>query len=217
MSITLTAQKRDLLGKKVRQLRKNGLIPAELFGPKTKNQHLSVPEKEFSRAFKEAGTNTVVDIAIEGEKEPVSVFIYDVQTDTITKRPLHIDLYQVRKDVKSHATVPLVFIGTAPIEKKDCIVVHVVDELVVEAFPQDMPHEITVDVSLLQNEGDVITLKDLKLPKHIDIDAEPDLVIVTTEAKRAEEKAEAPATETEATATAETAKETSAEEDESGD
>ncbi len=210
MSITLTAQKRDILGKRVKRLRKEGLVPAELFGPETENRHLSISEKEFNRVFREAGTNTIVDVVLEGEKEPVSVFIYDAQLDALSKRPLHVDLYHVSKTVKTHALVPVVFRGEAPAEKKDCIIVHVTGELHVEAFPQDMPHEFSVDVSSLENEGDTVTLKDLDIPANVEVEAEPDLVIAIAEAKRAEE-VETPAVAAEEMLSKEDVKETSEE------
>ena len=153
--LTLSAQKRGTLGKQVKHLRKEGLIPAELFGPKTENKHLAIPAKEFHKVFKEAGHNTVVELKIEGQKESTPIFIQEVQTHPLSGEPLHINCYHVHKDIRTHASVPLVFTGTAPAEKKECIVVQVTDKLEVEALPQDIPHEIKVDIGALKEEGDL--------------------------------------------------------------
>ncbi len=200
--ITLSAQKRTVTGRKVRTLRKEGFVPAELFGPRTENQHLALPVKEFRRAFKEAGMNTVLELSIEGEKKPVQILIYDIHTHPITQEVLNVDCYHVHEDIKLHTDVPLTFTGVSPAEKIGCIVVRVVDKLEVEALPKDIPHEITVDVSRLEKGGDVIALKDLTIPPSVTVKADPKLVIAIVETQREEEVA--PAAPAEATVAPET-------------
>ena len=205
--ITLSAQKRTVTGRKVKALRKEGFVPAELFGPRTENQHLALPVKEFRRAFKEAGTSTVVELSIEGEKKPVQILIYDVHTHPITQEVLNVDCYHVHEDIKLHTDVPLIFTGISPAEKIGCIVVRVVDKLEVEALPKDIPHEITVDISRLEKGGDIIALKDLLIPPSVTVKADPKLVIAIVETQREEEVAPAApaAAETAAPAPAEEA------------
>src|SRR3989344_1996337 len=105
----LVAQKREKLGKASKALRGEGLIPAEIYGFGIQNEHISVNSKEFAKVFKEAGENTVVNLVIDGNKQPA--LVQDVQRDRITHDVTHIDFYKVRMDKAVRANIPLKFIG----------------------------------------------------------------------------------------------------------
>ncbi len=186
-----TAQ-RTTLGKKTKNLRKEGLIPAELFGPGSENKHLSVPEKVFVNVFKEAGKSTIIDLEIEGESKAVPVLIHNVQIHPLTRKPLAIDFYRVRADTKIHTEVPIEFTGIAPIISEGFVVVKALNEIEIEAFPQHIPHTIEVDLSKLKQEGDTLYVKDLTLPKNIELITLSDTAVATT-SKKQEEEEETPA------------------------
>ena len=95
----LTAQKRELTGKKVSAMRAEGFVPAELYGRGLQNVHLNVSSKEFKKVFQEAGESSVVTLSVDSEKLPV--LIYDVQYHPVSGDVAHVDFYQVRMDEKN--------------------------------------------------------------------------------------------------------------------
>jgi len=162
--IPLTAQKRTILGRKVKNLRKDGLIPAHVFGHKVKTEHIQVKVGDFAKVFEKAGETGIVDLAIDSQKKPV--LIRNVQVHPVTDEPLHIDFYQVNLAEKVKVNVPLEVVGEAPaVEKKIGLLLTPVSEIEVEALPADLPEKIEVDVSKLENVGDEIKIKDLKVDR----------------------------------------------------
>lgn len=190
----LTAQTRAITSKKAKALRKEGFIPAELYGHGIKNTHLSVPVKEFNKVFKEAGENTVVTLLVgEGtSKAKHPVLIYDVQKNYLTSEVDHVDFYEVKMDEKLKAKVPLEFVGEAPaVREKGAVINKAMLEIEVEAFPQDLPHRLTVDISVLDDIGKTIYVKDLIVPKGVEIMVDGETAIVTAAEPMKEEVVEA--------------------------
>ncbi|HUC31301.1 MAG TPA: 50S ribosomal protein L25, partial [Candidatus Paceibacterota bacterium] len=162
----LAVKTRDVLGKKVKALRKEGLIPAELYGHGFENIHLALPAKEFNKVLKAAGATTVVTLLLG--KETKSAMIHEVARHSVTSEIIHVDLHQVRMDELVKAHVPLEFLGEAPAVKAFAAVVNKsMSEIEVEAFPQDLPHSIAVDLSVLDELDKTIYVKDLKRPKGV--------------------------------------------------
>lgn len=183
----LTAQKREAFGREAGALRSEGVLPAELYGHGSENMHLSVMIKEFSRVFKEAGENTVVEIVVDGKKHPA--LIYDVQFHPVTDEVLHADFYEVRMDEKIKANVPLSFIGDAPaVKEKAGVLVKAMHEVEVEALPGDLPHDIKVDLSALDDIGKSIHVGDLTALKGVELLVESETVVVTVTAQMTEEE-----------------------------
>jgi len=183
----LTVQKREKLGRGVKKLRREGLVPAELYGKGLENLHLSVPLKEFRKVFKEAGENTVVQVLLDGQKHPV--LIQDVSYNPVTDEMESVDLYQVRMDEKLKVGVPLEFVGVAPaVKEKNGLLVKALQEVEVEALPTDLPHHLTVDISKLADIGQSIYVKDLAVPEGVKVLVSLDTVVVTATAKVTEEE-----------------------------
>lgn len=183
----LAVKTREVTGKKVQALRAEGLVPAELYGHGVKNVHLSVPVKDFNKVFKEAGTNTIVTLVLEKEKKPV--LIYEVKRDYVSGDVEHVDFYQVKMTEKLSAMVPIEYVGDAPaIKEKGAVLTKSITEIEVEALPQDLPHRITVDLSTLDDLNKSIYVRDLKLPKGVEIliDGNTALVTATPPAKEEE-------------------------------
>lgn len=186
----LSATTREIFGKKVKTLRREGLIPAELYGRGVKNTHLSVPAKEFNKVFKEAGTNTVVHLAVGGKKHPA--LIYDVVRDYLTSDIAHIDFYEVRMNEAIKAKVPLEFMGEAPaVKEKGAVLNKAMSEIEVEALPGDLPHRFEVDLSVLNDLDKSIYVKDLAVPKGVKVLVDPETVVATATPPAAEEVVEA--------------------------
>ncbi len=194
----LSVQKRDIVGKKVRALRKEGLIPAELYGHGLENVHLSLPGKEFHKVLKDAGSTTVVNLLIGKEKK--LAMIHDVVRDAVSGSIIHVDLHQVRMDELVKAHVPIEFTGDAPAVKAHGAVINKsLTEIEVEAFPQDMPHRITVDLAPLDEIDKTIYVKDIVSPKGVKFLADDEMPVATATPPAAEEPV-APAAEADVSA-----------------
>ncbi len=189
----LTVQKREIIGKTVKLLRRKGFIPAELYGHGLENIHLSVPAKEFSKLFKEAGESTIINLNLENKKLPV--LIHDVSVDHLSDRISHIDFYQIRMGEKITISVPLEFIGEAPaVREKEGILVRAMQEVEVEALPADLPRSIEVNLDELSEIGMSIYVKDLRVAKGVEILVEPETVVATVTEPVKEEVEEKPIT-----------------------
>ncbi len=159
--IELNAQKREVVGGGLNKLRKNGYVPAILYGKNQEPLTLQVFAKDFNKALKMAGESTLIYLSVNNEVHPT--IIHDVARDPVSEDILHTDFYKVSLDEKITTDVPVVFVGESPAVKElGGIFVRNVNELEIEALPQNLPHELTIDISVLKNFGDKITIKDLK-------------------------------------------------------
>src|SRR3989338_3344182 len=187
--IELNAQKREVLGSKVKQLRKSGYVPAVLYGKGQESIPLQVPVKDFKKAFESAGESTLIFINVDGKSYPT--IIHDIARDAISDSVIHADFYKVNLDEKIKAKVAVVFQGESPAVKDlGGIFVRNINEIEIEAFPQDLPHEITVDISSLKNMGDQILVKDLKLDAKLKVMAEAEEIIATAQEPMSEAELE---------------------------
>ncbi len=178
---------REKFGKAVKTLRNEGLVPAELYGHGSENLHLSVPIKDFTKIFKEAGTSTVVTLTIDKTKTPA--LIHKIQYDFLSGAVAHIDFYQVRMDEVIVAKVPVEFVGESKAEKEfQAMITKSLDELEVEALPGDLPHSFTVDISALDELNKSIYVKDIALPKGVKMLVDLEMVIATATPPRVEEE-----------------------------
>ncbi len=174
----LAVTKREKFGKHTKALRKEGLIPAELYGHGVANLHLSVPVKEFAKVFKEAGESTVVTLLTEAGKKPA--LIHEVVRDALTSEVAHVDFYEVRMDEKIKTHVPLVFTGEAPaVKEKAAILNKSMSEIEVEALPNDLPHEFTVNLALLTDIDKSVYVRDLVVPAGVKVLVAENTPIVT--------------------------------------
>lgn len=181
----LKADKRETFGKKLKALRETGKMPAVLYGPKEENTSLLLDTKEFSKVLKAAGESTVVTIETpDGNKD---VLIYSVDFHPVSGLPIHTDLYAVDKTKKVTVQVPIEFVGLAPaIKELGGILVKVLYEIEVEALPQDLPHDIQVDVSSLVALDSQILVKDIVAPKGVEFLLEPEEVIAAIDVAKEE-------------------------------
>ncbi|OHA62056.1 MAG: hypothetical protein A2748_00280 [Candidatus Wildermuthbacteria bacterium RIFCSPHIGHO2_01_FULL_45_20] len=157
--LTLTSQQRTPK-QNVAQIRKAGFIPAVLYGPSTAPISLQVEQKAFGKVYQEAGESALITLEIGGESAPV--LVRDIQLHPMRSQILHIDFYQPRLDEAIEITVPLVFMGeSAAVKDLGGTLIRNLQEVDVRALPQDLPHEIKVDISKLATFEDYITIKDL--------------------------------------------------------
>src|SRR3989344_5191172 len=196
-TVALKAEKRTVLGRKVKGLRKQGIIPAHVFGHKVKTEHVQVHASEFLKVFEKTGETGIIDLAVDSQKKPV--LVKNVQVHPVTDTPLHIDFYQVNLSEKVKVNVPIEIVGESPaVHKKIGVLLTPVAEVEVEALPADLPENIEVDVAKLENVGEEIKVKDLKVNRaKVTINADEEIVVaqigelVTKEMEAVEAEVEA--------------------------
>lgn len=186
--IKLQATTRDVKGKKPAALRNEGLVPVILYGKGKDNLTLSVNKKEFDRAYKMSGGSTIVQVVVDGEKTK-NVLIKDVDKHPVNSDILHADFYQVSMKEKITAQIPLTFVGDskAVIDLSGSLITNK-SEVEVECLPADLPHEIEVDISVLEDFESVIHLKDIKMPEGVELKDDPEETVVFVEQPRSEEE-----------------------------
>lgn len=182
----LQATTRTVTGKAVKQLRRDGKLPAVVYGHNRASLSLLLDTLTFAKLYREAGTSTLVDLTINSEKS-VKVLIQEVKEHPIRRTPQHADFYVVNLKEKLRTSIGLTFTGTADaVEILEGSINHVKDEVEVECYPQDLVAEILVDISSLKTFDDVIRISDLTLPKGIEILDEAEEVIASVTEPRSE-------------------------------
>ncbi len=172
-------------------IRRSGNIPAILYGHGIDPQNMEVEHRAFNKLFSAAGYTTMLTLSLaDGKEHPV--FIRDVQVHPLKNTITHIDFYQVRMDEAISANVPLKFVGEAPaVKNMSGVFVRNMDELEVEALPKDLPHDIEVDISSLDNFDAVIHVSDIKLPEGVTTHKEGTEVVALVQPPRSEQEIEA--------------------------
>lgn len=174
---TLKVTKREVLGKNVKKLRREGILPANIYGPKTESTSVQLSYDDFIAVYKEAGETSLVDIELNGKKNPV--LIHNVQMDYLTHLPLHADFFQVNLKEKVSTFVPVVMVGEAKAVTDNLgLMLQNMDEVLVEALPTDLPEKIEVDVTSLSEVGNQILVEQLKVPAGVEIVSEPSATVV---------------------------------------
>ena len=186
----LSAVLREEAGKGLEQLRKDDMVPAVLYGRKIDPKNIALSYLEFSKAYKQAGENTIIELSI-GEGKSVNVLIHDVQMSPLKNRFMHADFFQVRMDEEIETHVPLVFIGESPaVREMGGMLMKSIEELPVKTLPSDLPHSLEVDLSTLLTFEDHITVADIKVSDKVKIDADPNMVIASVIPPRTEAEME---------------------------
>ena len=194
---TLKAEKRKIFGRKIKSLRREGILPANIYGKKVKSLAIQFPQKGFNEVYKEIGETGILEIMIGKEKKPV--LVHNVQVDPVTDVPLHVDFLQINLKEKVTADVPIELIGESPAEKRGLgTVVQYLNEIEVEALPAKLPEKFEVDLSGLKEVDDSTMVKDLKVDtKTVEIKTDIEQMIVKVEPPQKEEEVIAPPAEEE--------------------
>jgi large subunit ribosomal protein L25 len=171
----LKAEKRKVLGKHVKKLRREGILPANVYGKSIKSESLQVSQVDFDKVYKEAGETGLVDLEFDGKSIPV--LIHNV-TSNFRGLVLHADFFQVNLKEKVKAMVPIETIGEpkAVIDKIG-LLMNILSEIEVEALPEELPEKIKVSVEHLANIDDQITVADLKIPEGVEVLTEKEQVV----------------------------------------
>ncbi len=190
--LSLAIEKRDMKNS-ADVIRKSGKMPAVFYGPKEVSTPVVVSMIEFKKVWKEAGESSVI-ILKDSKGNEHEVLIHDTDVHPLSGEPRHADFYVIEKGKKVKVAIPLVFDGVSPaVKDKGGILVKVRRDIDIEAAPRDLPRDIRVDISKLVEFADVIHVKDLHIPKGVEVKISPDEIVASVyEAK--EEVVEAPTT-----------------------
>ncbi len=184
----LKAEKRVLLGSKVKKLRRLGTIPANVFGHTIVSQAIQVSEVEFNRVYKQAGETSLIWIKIEGEDKERPTLVKALTNNPITGQKYHIDFHQVNLKEKVTANIPVELVGEAQMVKDGQAIIDLnLHEIEVEALPTDLPESIDFDISLLKEIGDSLKVGDVKLSSEVTVLTDSEMTVVALGALQKEE------------------------------
>lgn len=167
--------KREVVGRKAKNLRAQNLVPANIYGPSRESVNVSMTPKEFKKAFTEAGYNKLIDAEIEGESGAVKLLFKEVQMDPIKDTPIHISFYQVDMTKPIHTSVPVEITGFSPAVKNNIgLLISSFDSLDIICLPGDIPEKFVINVDALGNIGDSVHVYDIQLPEGVRWDSNVD-------------------------------------------
>lgn len=191
----LSATPRTLVGRKVKQLRAAGQLPANIFGKGVVSMSIAVATDAFEKVYDQAGETGLIELTVDNAVHPVLVHM--VQIHPVTSEILHIEFFQVNLKEKVHANVPLETVGES-LAVKDSVGVLLtpVSEVEVEALPAEIPESIEVDISTLAALNDEIKVKELNVPAGVTVLTDPEMTVAKiAELVQQEEPEPAPAVE----------------------
>lgn len=192
--VILKANHRSVLGKQVKAIRREGKLPAVIYGHNVNPISIELDMHDASRTLTGLAPSTLVTVEVEGE--PHKALVREKQRNKISGMLLHVDFLEVSMKEKLRTQVYIEVTGTSPAVKEfDGILVTGANEVEVEALPQDLPERLVVDLASLKNIGDGLYVRDLDVPEGVKILSDPETMIVLVTAQAAEEEVVAPEVE----------------------
>lgn len=189
--VSLKATIREKIGRQTKTLRKQGILPAVLYGEDVESTPIEVAEKDFSKVYAAAGESSLVSLLMGPKK--YDVLIHQTDKDPLTGRFLHVDFYRPSTKKKVEAEIPLVFEGESLVVKDSGgILVREIQSLDVKGLAHNLPREIIVNIGGLKSFGNRIYVKDLKVPEGVEVLRNPEDIVALVVAPK-EEKEEKPA------------------------
>ena len=205
--LQLAAEPREVVGKKVAALRREGRLPAVVYGHGIGSENVSIDAHEFELLRRKAGQNALINLSVHGKKAR-PVLVHGVQVHPLKRNPVHVDLFLVRMTEELTVDVPLVATGvSSAVEQQNGTLMHPIESVRVKALPDHLPQSIEYSIDSLVDFDAAIRVSDLTIPSDVTLLTEPDQIVATVLASRLQAEAEAIAVE-EAEAVAEAAAET---------
>jgi large subunit ribosomal protein L25 len=188
MDLELTLDAREAQGKANKRLRRTGIVPGVVYGRGEASTNVQVDGKVFETLYRAAGRTSVVTLHLPGAKGTTSGFIKSVQRHPLSGQAIHVDYLLVNLNVEMEVDVPLVFTGEAPaVEETGGTLLHNLSSVRVKALPNDIPHEISVDVSGLDTLDAAIHVSDLAVDtEKVQVLTDPETLISTVVPPRVE-------------------------------
>lgn len=192
--VSLVLQERTVLGKQVRGLRREGMVPAVIHDHGKTSQHVMASYVDVSKAYQSAGKHHPINLTLGSKK--YMALIKDVDFEPTKQLIRHLVFNAIAADEKQQTEVPVHLVGDIPAEKAGLMVIRSLDAVEIEALPKDLIDELSVDVSGLVEIGDKVTVADIKAPAGVVILTEPEYPIATIEETKAQMSEEAEEAET---------------------
>lgn len=184
--VVIKATPRTATGRQVRALRRSGQLPAVIYGHHVEPICISLEGREAGRVLGRLSSSSLITIDLDGKQYPT--LVREKQQNYIKRSLIHVDFMVVSLTEKIHAKVGIVLTGNSPAVKDfNAMLINGLSELEVEAFPQDLPESITVDISALVKIGDGIHVRDIVLSDKVQVLDTPDEMIVLATAPAKEE------------------------------
>lgn len=189
-ALELKAETRSTTGKGLGPLRRQGFVPAVVYGKGVEADPIQIEAKVLRKVLAQAGTHQLIALQI-GSKKPRMTLARDIQIDAVKRNVVHVDFYAVNMREKVTAEVPLVFVGVSPAVKDlNGILVHSLSEVEIECLPADLISSIEVNVEGLTELDSMLTVADLVVPSTIAILSDPESMVAKVEPPRLEEALE---------------------------
>ena len=190
----LSVEPREVTGKKVAFLRREGLLPGNIYGRGLESVSVQLRTEDLEKTVKASAANEVIDVKIAGERASRPVVIHKIQRSPLNSAYLHADFYQVSLREKMRADVPLVIVGqSSAIDTYNGVLVQMTEVLHIEALPLDFPANIEIDIGVLQELESTLHVRDLAVPTNITVLSDPDIAVVKIASPRVAAEEELPA------------------------
>ena len=186
-SITLEAKTRDTAKSAAKDLRREKRVPAILYGHDVKNQSVSCAYQELHNVFVKAGESTIIELKTNGKSVPV--LIHQIDFDPVTEKYIHVDFYAPDMKKEVTANIPIRSEGESPgVKDEGGILIRHRETITVKCLPKDLPHDIEIDLSILKNISDSLTIEKVKVPAAVTIMDDPETLLFVVEPPRKEEE-----------------------------
>ncbi len=178
--VTIEAAPRTVLGKQVRHLRREGRLPANVYGKAIDSRAIEIDAREFARTIKSAGLRAMIELKVEGESAPRYVILRGIARAHGTGEPIHVDFFQVDPERPITANVPLRLVGEAPaVRDLAGTLLPGIEIVSVRCRPLDIPDTIPVDIAPLKGFDSVLTVGDITPPAGVEILTDPSVVVAS--------------------------------------
>ena len=183
--LTLSASNRTVLGKKVKRLRREGLLPANVYGRGVESTAIQLDSRDFRRAIRQAGIRSMFELAIDGEQDSRHVLVRGLDREGGTGDPIHVDFYQVDLNQPIQTTTIIRLVGTAPaVSDLGGTLLQNLETVAIRCLPLDIPEAIELDVSSLETFELSLSVGDLDVPEGVEVLAAADIGVATVDAPR---------------------------------
>lgn len=192
----LKGESRVISGKKVKELRSKGIVPAAIYGPKRTSSNIQVNAREFDKLFSNVGFNKFFDLELDGKSS--KVLVKELQRHPLKDYTVMVNFYEVDENTAITVNVPVDLLGEAPAVKQNLgFLVQQMDTIALHCLPKDLPDHLEVDISVLDYAGKSINVSDITLPENVEFDSSVDVTsaVVYIAAPQKEEEETAPTAE----------------------
>jgi large subunit ribosomal protein L25 len=183
----LSAAAREVHGKAVKNLRRDGIVPAVVFGHGVESNAIQIDAHEFELLRRRTGRNTLLDLSLDGKKA-VPVLVHDVQVHPITRHPLHVDLLVVKMTEELTVDVQVVLIGeSTAVERMGGVLLQLRNTVQVKALPDHLPQSVELDITPLEDFDQVLHVSDISVPADVTLLTDAGEAVARVQAPRVEE------------------------------